>query len=132
MRASASKHGWVFLDAHVRDIIPHGICAGFARKDRYLDSSGRSQYIPLYPHVRNGEWYPMNPSLERAYDVSRARWFRNTNDSVLFQNDNTDSVMNGAFHPDFRVHALMADHIYIAVISKWNEALIADKLDARR
>lgn len=119
MKASADKHGWTFVDGYIQDIAPHGVCAGFARKDKYVDSSGNEQLIPMYPHIRNGEWYPENPSLEWAYDVSRVRWFRNTNDSVLYQNDNTDSVMNGAFHPDFRAHALMADHIYGEIIGKW-------------
>ncbi|WP_333984898.1 hypothetical protein [Ectopseudomonas khazarica] len=121
MRVSADKHGWVFVDGYIEDIRPHGICAGFFRRDSYVDGSGVERYVPLYPHVINGKWYPREPSTDWAYDTSRTRWFRNTNDSVLYQNDNTGSVMNGAFHPDFRVHALIADYLYGEVIGRWRD-----------
>ncbi|MNY73357.1 hypothetical protein D3C86_2121330 [compost metagenome] len=38
---------------------------------------------------------------------------------MLYQNDDTPSIMNGAFHPDFRVHATIADYIYESVSMAW-------------
>jgi len=111
MRYSAGVHKWNFIDGYVGDVRPHGICAGYMRQDAS---------VPIYPHVRAGEWYPENPGNLWAYDVGRQRWFRNTNDSVLFQTDDTKSGINGAFHPDFRVHALVADYLYEAIDQRWS------------
>jgi hypothetical protein len=118
MKDSSQKYGWAFIDGYLDTIKSHGICAGFERKDVY-DSDIKSQQVPLYPHVVNGKWYPLAPWDDWAYDSSKTRWFRNTNDSVLYQNDDTTSIMNGAFHPDFRVHATMADSIYESVSAAW-------------
>ncbi|MBB1274815.1 hypothetical protein [Psychromonas sp. SR45-3] len=110
MKKSAEKYGWNFIDSYTSDLLSKGICAGYTRQDKN---------IPIYPHVRHGVWYPSDPSIAWAYDVDKSRWFRNTNDSILFQTDQTDSGMNGAFHPDFRTHALIADHLSTKVKNHW-------------
>ena len=112
MKNSSKRFGWTFVDSHTAEIEKHGICAGYARSDKN---------IPLFPHVHNSKWYPESPDQIWAYDVSRLRWFRNTNDSILFQSDYTDSDMNGAFHPDFRAHALIADHLFKKIIYNLNK-----------
>jgi len=109
MESRANIHGWNFIDAHVKKISEHGICAGFKR------TSSKQ----LYPHPDNGVWIPKSPDLEWAYDNNRERWIRNTNDSVLFQADGTPAKSNGAFHPDARGHALVADALYDAITMKW-------------
>lgn len=119
MKDMAEKYQWNFVDGYIEEIQPHGVCAGFARKDSYKNSKGHLRDVPVYPHIMNGKWYPIEPWKEWAYDPNRARWFRNTNDSVLFQNDNSDSVMNGAFHPDYRAHALMADYLADRISADW-------------
>lgn len=68
---------------------------------------------------RQGEWYPQKPTEEWAFDVSKQRWFRNTNDSLLFQTDDTSGSINGAFHPDFRMHAFIADVLAEEIRQKW-------------
>ncbi len=113
MRATSVKYGWTFVDSHMEGMVKHGICAGYKRE---------SPTIPIYPHIRDGVWYPERPDHTWAYDVDRPRWFRNTNDSVLFQTDDTDSNMNGAFHPDFRSHAFIADYLFEAISKRWSPA----------
>lgn len=119
MKSAAQNHNWNFIEGHLERIKSHGICADYARKEYYTDKHGKRHAIPLYPHIRKGTWYPAGPWEEWAYDPNRTRWFRNTNDSVLFQNDESESVMNGAFHPDYRAHAVMADQIYDSVSKAW-------------
>jgi len=111
MRSSAKKHSWTYVDKHVSKIQKHGICAGFERQGKYN----------AYPHPNRGVWHPKDPSSEWAYDSSRVRWIRNTNDTLLFQSDGTPGKLNGAFHPDARAHAVIADELFEVVVSKWNE-----------
>lgn len=111
MKKTAEIYGWTFVDSYIPELLKYGICSGYFRVDKN---------IPIYPHVRHGVWYPTDPSKIWAYDINRSRWYRNTNDSVLFQTDHTKSDMNGAFHPDFRTHALIADHLADQVQTKWN------------
>ncbi|KPG91895.1 hypothetical protein AEQ67_28340 [Pseudomonas sp. RIT-PI-q] len=118
MKDSAHKYGWTLVDGYLDTVKMHGICAGFERKDSQ-EGNVESKLIPLYPHIVGGKWYPIAPWDDWAYDSSKVRWFRNTNDSVLYQNDDTPSIMNGAFHPDFRVHAAIADYIYESVSMAW-------------
>jgi hypothetical protein len=113
MKKSAVRLGWTFIDSHLPELITKGICSGYVRREKEK---------PIYPHIRHGIWYPADPSTIWAYDVNRPYWYRNTNDSVLFQADHTDSDMNGAFHPDFRTHALIADHLADRVYADWNES----------
>lgn len=119
MKESARKYGWTLVDGYLDTVKMHGICAGFERKD-FQEGNVESKLIPLYPHVVGGKWYPIAPWDDWAYDISKVRWFRNTNDSVLYQNDDTASIMNGAFHPDFRVHATIADYLYKSVSMAWH------------
>jgi hypothetical protein len=119
MKSASDKYKWNFVNAYVEKMKPFGLCADFTRRDKDGDD-----YIPMYPHIRKGKWYPRNPEMEWAYDTSRRRWFRNTNDSILFQYDDaTEESINGsikgAFHPDFRAHALMADEVFLAVRKNW-------------
>lgn len=110
MKRSSELHNWTFIDGYIDDLNDKGICAGHAREDKN---------IPIYPHIRRGSWYPEDPADQWAYDVNRARWYRTTNDSWLFQGDNTDGDMNGAFHPDFRTHSTIADHVANTISSTW-------------
>ncbi|EMH74111.1 hypothetical protein EHI8A_184120 [Entamoeba histolytica HM-1:IMSS-B] len=119
MKSTASKYGWTFIDSYLDTIVPHGICAGFARTDHIKNAKGESESVPLYPHLRNGKWYPSPPWEEWAYESKARRWFRNTNDSVMFQSDRAVADITGSFHPDYRVHALIADKIYSEVSKSW-------------
>ncbi|MDX9844948.1 MAG: hypothetical protein RBT42_14470 [Aquabacterium sp.] len=112
MNNAATEHGWNFVSDHIAEMKKHGICAGYSRTEAKT---------PIYPHIRNGVWYPENPSTILAYDLNRQRWFRNTNDSVLFQAQKTGRSINGAFHPDFRAHALIADHLYAKILKYWDQ-----------
>lgn len=109
MKIASNNHGWTFVDSHVPKMIKNGICSGYQRKNGIVN----------YPHVRNGGWYPERPDQIWAYDTTRQRWFRNTNDSVLFQTDGSAGYMNGAFHPDFRAHALIADELFTVIGTRW-------------
>ncbi|WP_141654970.1 hypothetical protein [Acinetobacter venetianus] len=110
MKHNAEIHRWNFIDQHVNQTLNHGVCAGYHR-----DMTN----FPIFPHVRQGEWYPQKPTEEWAFDVSKQRWFRNTNDSLLFQTDDTSGSINGAFHPDFRMHAFIADVLAEKIRQKW-------------
>lgn len=112
MKQSSNAFGWNFVDSHLDSFDTHGICAGFKRTN---------PSTPIYPHIREGKWYPESPANLTAYDTSRERWFRNTNDSILFQTDSTKGDMNGSFHPDFRGHATIADHLYRAIKVDWSK-----------
>lgn len=109
MKMTAKDLGWNFVDQHVDQTLSHGLCAGYHRD---------SKNIPIFPHIRMGKWYPEKPNEEWAFDTSKQRWYRNTNDALLFQTDDTDGGINGAFHPDFRMHALIADHLVEAITFK--------------
>lgn len=109
MKTTSEKYGWNFVDSHISKMITHGICSGFWRENQ----------IPNFPHIREGKWYPVSPDQIWAYDTSRMRWFRNTNDSILFQTDGTGGDINGAFHPDFRAHALIADELFKDIKVDW-------------
>lgn len=120
MENAANKHDWTFVNEYLEQIRKdHGLCSGYDREQSACDSV-KSEPAPMYPHIRNGCWHPKRPDLEWAYDTSRQRWFRNTNDSILFQFDGTKSSIKGAFHPDFRAHALMADYVFLEVSSRWS------------
>ena len=112
MKEAAATYNWIFVDEHTEKISNHGICSGYIRevKDK-----------PLFPHILNGAWYPQDPSESWAYDVNVPRWFRNTNDSILFQTDSTNSDINGAFHIDFRAHAHIADKLSERTQVLWNK-----------
>lgn len=67
--------------------------------------------FPIFPHVRQGKWYLQKSTEEWTFEVSKQRWFKNTNDSLLFQTDDTNGSINGAFHPNFRKHAFITDFL---------------------
>jgi lysophospholipase L1-like esterase len=111
MKRSAELYGWTFIDSYLDELLDKGICSGYVRNEKT---------IPLYPHIRQGVWYPRDPASIWAYDIDKPYWFRNTNDSMLIEADHTNSDMNGAYHPDFRVHALIADHLAAKVRASWS------------
>jgi hypothetical protein len=114
MEAAAKTHSWTMVNKFLGKIREHGLCEEFARGPKDP---------PLYPHISKGAWHPKSPNLEWAYDTSRERWFRNTNDSILFQFDDKEGPIKGSikgsFHPDFRAHAEMADAVFEAVRARW-------------
>lgn len=112
MNTAATKYKWTLINGHLGEIKNHGLCADYTRTE--TDPV-------LYPHFRTDRWHPRSPDLEWAYDTERKRWFRNTNDSILFQFDDTNGSIKGSFHPDFRAHAVMADHVFLAVSSWWRD-----------
>lgn len=121
MQEAANKHKWTFVNEYLEKIRKdHGLCA---------EKDGERKGQPMYPHITKEGWYPKSPHLEWAYDTSRQRWFRNTNDSILFQYEGDEGYkknpmkgsIKGAFHPDFRAHALMADEVFNAVSKNWYE-----------
>ncbi|MEW8439620.1 MAG: hypothetical protein AB2689_15845 [Candidatus Thiodiazotropha taylori] len=120
MKKSADKFNWTFIDSHIPHILTHGICSGYVREN---------PATPNYPHIINGTWYPEDPSNIWAYDINRLRWFRNTNDSILFQTDHTKSDINGAYHPDFRAHATIADHLAKKVSENWKNLDLSSSKD---
>ena len=111
MKRATEVHNWQFIDDYTDSILSHGICAGYTRDD---------PNIPIFPHIRNGTWYPQLPIAYKAYDYTRTRWFRNTNDSIMFQTDDTGGRINGTFHPDVRSHAVIAESLYKAVDKLWS------------
>ena len=117
MKKNAEELEWNFIDEHLERANSYGICAGMHR-------TGNDK--PLYWHVsKNGEWYPKHPADEWAYDGTRERWYRNTNDTLLFQANGRYRKLapgvsfNGAFHPDFRYHAHLADHLAKKIMINW-------------
>ena len=119
MAASSELYNWNFVVSHLDTIKPHGLCEG------YLRENGNPQYL----HTLDGKWYPVNPNFEKAYGSTRQRWFRSPNDVVLFQTETDKFGISGAYHPDVRAHAAIADAIYEKIDTNWKAQMekILDK-----
>lgn len=135
MRSVSADIGWTFVDSHLVSFGNRGMCAGYGRNllECPVESASRRKpsEVEAFPHIVNGTWRvngcegldPLCPDM-RAYVTDRLRYFRNTNDSALFQNDclpgsERDCIngrFNGAYHPDARAHGLIADAIIKALL----------------
>lgn len=125
MSKSAKAHGWSFVNAHRKDFLGRGICAGFTDNAFSLADDLR------LPRKTAEGWHPYNPADYPAY-ASRQRWFRTPNDAFLTGNFHVaGSVLqkalkletfswfqlmlaatySGAFHPTAEGHAAIADAV---------------------
>ena len=111
MKQTSFLNNWNFVDNYLDTIKPHGVCVG------YKPVNGKPQYI----HTIKGKWYPISPLEEKAYSTDRQRWFRSPNDAVLFQTETDSFGIQGAYHPDQRVHAAIADSLYEEIDKNWTE-----------
>ena len=123
MSQSARKFGWSFADAHRRQFIGRGLCAGFTE-----NAFSNADDLRL-PRKVDGKWEPFNPADYQPY-ATRQRWFRTPNDAFLTGNFHVSgsvlqkalklqslswfqvllaSTYSGAFHPNAEGQAAMAD-----------------------
>ncbi len=123
MSQSAAKFGWSFSDAHRKQFIGRGLCAGFTENAFSIADDLR------IPRQINGKWEPFNPADYQPY-AARQRWFRTPNDAFLTGNFHVSgsvmqkalklpslswfqvllaSTYSGAFHPNAEGQAAIAD-----------------------
>lgn len=133
MSQSASLHKWSFADAHRKQFIGRGLCAGFTE-----NAFSNADDLRL-PRLVNGKWEPFNPADYQPY-ASRQRWFRTPNDAFMTGNFHVSgsvlqkalklqslswfqvllaSTYSGAFHPNAEGQAAIAD----AVVAKARSVL---------
>ena len=138
MRQSAAAHGWTFADAHRKQFIGRGICAGFTDNAFSIADDLRLPRLNA-----GGKWEPYNPADYGPYSP-RQRWFRTPNDAFMTGNFHVSpslmqkvmkidyfawfqvllaSTYSGAFHPTAEGHAAIAD----AVVSEAREVLARHK-----
>jgi lysophospholipase L1-like esterase len=127
MSQSAKSHQWSFADAHRKEFIGRGLCAGFTENAFSMADDLRM------PRLVNGKWEPYNPADYQPY-ASRQRWFRTPNDAFMTANFHAAgnvlqkvlklntfsgfqvllaSTYSGAFHPNAEGHAAMADGVLL-------------------
>jgi len=125
MKAAADQYQWTFVDAHRREFIGRGICAGTT-----YDGADITDDLRL-PRKTAAGWRPYNPADYRAY-ASRQRWFRTPNDAFMTGNFHVAtsllqkvlkldafawfqlvlaSTYSGAFHPTAEGQAAIADAV---------------------
>ena len=138
MSQSAGKFGWSFSDAHRKQFIGRGLCAGFTENAFSIADDLR------LPRLVNGKWEPYNPADYQPY-ATRQRWFRTPNDAFLTGNFHVSgsvlqkalklqslswfqvllaSTYSGAFHPNAEGQAAMADSAVVkarAVLKKYGQ-----------
>ncbi len=116
MSEAAAHYHWTFVEAHRRDFIGRGICAGTD-----YDGANIADDLRLPRKTAEG-WRPYNPADFKAY-ASRQRWFRTPNDAFMTGNFHVATSLlqkvlkldalawfqlvlaatySGAFHPDRR------------------------------
>ncbi len=126
MRKSAAAHGWTFADAHRKQFIGRGICAGFTD-----NAFSIADDLRLPRQNEAGKWEPYNPADYSPY-APRQRWFRTPNDAFMTGNFHVApslmqkvmkidylawfqvllaSTYSGAFHPTAEGHAAIADAV---------------------
>jgi hypothetical protein len=127
MSQSAKLHNWSFADAHRKDFIGRGLCAGFTENAFSIADDLRM------PRLVDGKWTPYNPADYQPY-ASRQRWFRTPNDAFMTANFHAAgnvlqkvlkfdslsrfqvllaSTYSGAFHPNAEGQAAMADGVVL-------------------
>ena len=125
MRKSAAAHGWTFVEAHRKQFVGRGICAGF------IDNAFSIADDLRMPRRAEGGWEPYNPADYAPY-AARQRWFRTPNDAFMTGNFHVSpslmqkvmkldylawfqvllaSTYSGAFHPTAEGHAAIADAV---------------------
>ncbi len=125
MSQSAKLHNWSFADAHRKQFIGRGLCAGFTENAFSIADDLRM------PRLVDGKWEPYNPADYQPY-ATRQRWFRTPNDAFMTANFHVAgnviqkvlklgtfsgfqvllaSTYSGAFHPNSEGHAAMADGV---------------------
>ncbi|MEM8626485.1 MAG: hypothetical protein AAGF32_00975 [Pseudomonadota bacterium] len=145
---AAAQHGWTLVNAHVREFIDRGLCAG--------EQSGRfgpNEDLRV-PRLTNGAWRPFRPSTYRPYAVRR-RLFRTPNDAFMTVNLHANDAFlgrllrlnrltwaqvavagsfSGAFHPNAVGHAVIADAVVQqarAVLARYTPDALVSKAVAR-
>jgi hypothetical protein len=125
MGRAAREHGWTFVEAHRRQFLGRGLCAGF------IENAFTTADDLRLPRRIDGVWHPYNPADYQPY-APRRRWFRTPNDAFLTGNFHVSGPLlhqvlrtqslswfqlmlaatySGAFHPTAEGHAAMADAI---------------------
>jgi hypothetical protein len=146
MRDAAKAYHWSFVEAHRREFIGRGICAGTTEGGADIADELR------LPRKTGAGWQPYNPADYQSY-ASRRRWFRTPNDAFMTGNFHVAgsilqkvlklnalswfqlvlaSTYSGAFHPTAEGQAAMADalvHKSRAVLDKYAQGL--DPIPAR-
>ncbi len=123
MAREARRNGWRLADAHRKQFLGRGICAG--------QTGPRAADDLRLPRKRRGFWEPYDPAGYRPY-AQRLRWFRTPNDAFLTGNLHVKqavlrrvlrskrlqwtqlllaSTYSGAFHPTAEGQAAMADAV---------------------
>ena len=138
MKEAADHYEWTFVDAHRREFIGRGLCAGTT-----YDGANIADDLRL-PRKKAEGWRPYNPADYRAY-IPRQRWFRTPNDAFMTGNFHVAaslmqkalklnalawfqlvlaSTYSGAFHPTAEGQAAMADavvHKARSVLAKYGQ-----------
>jgi len=140
MRDAAKAYHWSFVEAHRREFIGRGVCAGTT------DGAADIADDLRLPRKTEAGWQPYNPADYKSY-ASRRRWFRTPNDAFMTGNFHVAgsilqkvlklnalswfqlvlaSTYSGAFHPTAEGQAAMADslvHKSRAVLDKYGQGL---------
>ncbi len=138
MSQSARAFGWSFADAHRKEFIGRGLCAGYTENAFSVADDLR------LPRLVEGKWEPYNPADYQPY-ASRQRWFRTPNDAFMTGNFHVSgsvlqkalklqslswfqvllaSTYSGAFHPNAEGQAAIADAVAAkarAVLKKYGQ-----------
>ncbi|HET6322674.1 MAG TPA: hypothetical protein VFF87_11535 [Hyphomicrobium sp.] len=138
MKDAAEHYQWTFVDAHRREFLGRGICAGTT-----YDGANIADDLRLPRKTAEG-WRPYNPADFKAY-APRQRWFRTPNDAFMTGNFHVAasllqkvlkldafawfqlllaSTYSGAFHPTAEGQAAIADavvHKARGVLAKYGE-----------
>lgn len=120
MEKSAKANSWILVDDFIETVNSHGFCARALKNTKVVGNAFAEVAEYDFPRINEASWVPIPPWRSGAYDLSRMRWFRDTNDSLLYQNDGSATRMNGAFHPDARAHAVIADSLYKKISAVWD------------
>jgi len=125
MNEAADHYGWSFVEAHRREFLGRGLCAGSTH-----DGANIADDLRLPRKTADG-WRPYNPADYKAY-IPRQRWFRTPNDAFMTGNFHVAASMlqqvlklnafswfqlvlaatySGAFHPTAEGQAAMADAV---------------------
>ncbi len=151
MNEAADHYGWTFVEAHRREFLGRGLCAGSTH-----DGSNIADDLRLPRKTADG-WRPYNPADYKAY-IPRQRWFRTPNDAFMTGNFHVATSMlhqvlkldafawfqlmlaatySGAFHPTAEGQAAMADavaHKARGVLAKYGQGskveMPADEIEA--
>lgn len=138
MKKATVTYGWSFVDAHRRQFLGRGLCAGFTDNAPSVADELR------LPRKVEDRWVPYNPADFQAY-ATRQRWYRTPNDAFLTGNFHVSAGLmqkvlklenfsfvqvllaatySGAFHPTAEGQAAIADAAVVrarAVLAKYHQ-----------